>query len=62
MTKYNEKLEQALKYAKVTNQIEGKEVSNEVIDLVRDLHTNQITKKEFDEEVMRRLNAKYGED
>ena len=62
MTMSNEKLEQALKYAKVTNQIEGKNVSDDVIDLVRQLHTNQITKKEFDEEVMRRLNAKYGED
>ena len=62
MTKKNEKLEQALRYAKVTNQIEGKEVSDEVIDLVRDLHTNKITRKEFDEEVMRRLDAKYGKD
>ena len=62
MTKNNEKLEQALRYAKVTNQIEGKEVGDEVIDLVRDLHTNKITRKEFEEEVMRRLDAKYGKD
>ncbi len=59
--KSNEKLEKALQYAKVSNQIEGKNVSDEVIDLVRALHTNQITKEEFDEEVMRRINSKYKE-
>lgn len=59
MSKSNENLERALRQAKVSNQIEGKEVTDDHIELVRARLTEQITEEEFHEEVWRRVNQKH---